>query len=127
MKPETADALEHAKRHLALARRALEISASIAGREGYLAALTAGRGLTFELLNKGLKTHKGVKMLIHELVKDGVKIDQRLLAISEDGFNLKVTADYGDPEDVSALQAQQTIDMAEAFVARVEQILTDRT
>jgi uncharacterized protein (UPF0332 family) len=126
LKPETADALEHAKQHLALARRASEFSASMSGREGYLAALTAGRGLTFELLDKGPKTHKGVKALIHALVKDGLEIDLRLLAIFDEGFDLKVTADYGDPRDVNALQAQQTIDMAEAFVARVEQILKDR-
>jgi uncharacterized protein (UPF0332 family) len=126
LKPETADALEHAKQHLVLARKIFAVSASVAGREGYLAALTAARGLTFEFLNKGPKTHKGVKALIHELVKDGLGIESGLLTIFDIGFDLKVTADYGDPGTVSELQAQQTIDMAEAFVTRVEQILADR-
>ena len=126
MKPEAADALEHAKAHLTIARKVLQISASAAGREAYLAALTAARGLTFELLSKGPRTHSGVKALMHALVRDGLEIDSRLLTIFDEGFDLKVEADYGDPTAVSALLAEKTIDMAEVFVARVEQILADR-
>jgi len=127
LKLEAADALEHARAHLTISRKVLQISASAAGREAYLAALTAARGLTFELLNKGPKTHKGVRALMHELVRSGLKIDSDLLAIFDKGFDVKVEADYGDPTAVSTLQAQTTIAMAEAFIARVEQILADRT
>jgi uncharacterized protein (UPF0332 family) len=127
LKPETADALENAREHLNLARRLFPASASAAGREGYLAALTAARGLTFELKNKGPKSHSGVKALVHELVRDGLDIDRLLLNVFDKGFELKVTADYGDPRAVGELQSQRIIDMAETFVERVEQILTSRT
>jgi len=125
LKPETADALEHAREHLAIARKVLAVSASAAGREAYLAALAAARGLTFELLNKGPKTHRGVKTLMHELVRDGLNIEPHLLSIFDEGFDLKVEADYGDPASIDALRAQQTINMADAFIARVEHILSN--
>lgn len=127
MKPETADALEHAREHLVIARKIFPVSASAAGREAYLAALAAARGLSFELLNKGPKTHKGVKALVHELVRGGLEIDFHLLAIFDVGFDVKVEADYGDPTSISPSQAQQTIDMAGAFIVCVEKILSDRS
>ena len=127
MKPETADALKHAREHLVIARKVFPISAGTAGKEAYLGALAAARALTFELLNKGPKTHSGVRTLVHHLVRDGLEIDFRLLAIFDQGFDLKVEADYGDPLSIDSSRAQLTIDAADAFVFRIEQILADRT
>ncbi len=69
MKPETEDALARAHAHLAEAGKILDIEIpSVAARQAYLAALSAARGLVFEFLGKGPKSHKGLKALIHKLV-----------------------------------------------------------
>lgn len=128
MKPETEDALATAREHLQEADKILAIGLpSVAGRQAYLAALTAARGLSFELRNKGPKSHKGVKTLIHELVHEGVPIERELLDIFDEGFRLKVEADYGDPSKITAEGAQQAIDMATDLIGRIQSILSSRT
>lgn len=107
MKPATAEALDFAKKHLERARVTSGLGVpSVSGREAYLAALAAARGLAFELRGKGPKTHKGVRVLLHDIVKDGAAIDRSLLAIFDQGFDLKVEADYGDPGAVTEEEAR---------------------
>jgi len=125
LKPETANALQYAKEHLAKAQKIADIGiASVAGREAYIAALSAARALTFELRGKGPKTHKGVRALMHEIVRDGVEISPTLLMILSRGFELKIQADYGDPRKVTAEEARQAIAMASDLIAQIERLLT---
>lgn len=127
MKSETAAELNFAKQHLEAATKSAGLGlANISGREAYLAALAAARGLTFELRGKGPKTHKGVRALLHEIVKDGAAIDWSLLAIFDEGFDLKVQADYGDPSMVTDEEAQQALDMATQLIAQIETLLMAR-
>lgn len=127
MKPETEDALRAAREHLNEANKILGIGLpSVAGRQAYLAALTAVRGLVFELRDKGPKSHKGVKALVHELVKEGAPIERELLDIFDEGFDLKVEADYGDPSKITEGEAQRAIDMATRLLARIESIMAER-
>jgi uncharacterized protein (UPF0332 family) len=112
---------------LAQAARALQTGLpGIAAREAYLAALSAGRGLVFEFRDKGPKTHSGVKSLMHELVQGGIGIDRLLLAIFDDGFELKVEADYGNPLDITDEDANRTIRMAQDLIEQIDRILEAR-
>jgi uncharacterized protein (UPF0332 family) len=127
LKPETADALAVAREHLDEARKILDVGLpGAAGREAYLAALTAARGLVFELKNKGPKSHKGVKALIHEVVKDGIPIERELLDIFDEGFQLKLQADYVDPRKITEAGARRILEMAASLIARIESILAER-
>ncbi|HEY8698111.1 MAG TPA: HEPN domain-containing protein [Rhizomicrobium sp.] len=99
---------------------------SVAGRQADIAALTAVRGLVFELRGKGPKSHKGVKALVHEVVKEGVPIERDLLDIFDEGFGLKVVADYGNPSKITEGDARRSIDMATRLLARIESILAEK-
>lgn len=127
MKPETAEELGFAKQHLERARVTSGLGIpSVSGREAYLAALAAARGLAFELRGKGPKTHKGARALLHDIVRDGAAIDRSLLAIFDQGFDLKVEADYGNPSAVTDKEAQQALDMATQLIAQIEALLAAR-
>lgn len=127
MKPETEDALSVAREHLDEARKILAIGlAGVAGREAYIGALTAARGLVFELKHKGPKSHKGVKTVIHELVKEGIPIERELLDIFDEGFQLKLQADYVDPRKITETGARRAVEMATRLIGRVETILAER-
>lgn len=117
----------HARTHLEEAIKVLEIGLpSLAARQAYLAALTAARGIVFEETDKGPKTHKGVKQLIHQLVHDGLPIEQQLLEIFDEGFEMKLEADYGNPAKIRQGDATKAIDMATRLIADIEQILCKR-
>ena len=121
MKPETADALARARAHLTEAERILEIEIpSVAGRQAYLATLTAARGLVFELLGKGPKSHKGIKALAHELIRDGLPIDRSLLSVLDSGFDLKIEADYGDPANIGEAEARKALRMQPRSCSRLK-------
>ncbi len=124
MKPATRDALEHARAHLDEAVKVMEIGlASLAARQAYLAALTAARGIVFETTGQGPKTHRGVKRLIHRLVHEGLPIQQELLSIFDDGFEMKLEADYGNPEKITREAANAAVDMAPRLIADIERTL----
>lgn len=124
MKPESAAEMQHSRRQLAEAIKIADVGIpSVAGRQAYLAALSAGRALAFELRNKGPKTHKGVKVVLHEIVKDGAAIDAKLLSIFDEGFDLKVAADYGDPGEITDDDCRRIVDMAAKLIAQIEAIL----
>jgi len=128
LKPETTDAIAHADAYLVEAVKILEIGIpSVAGRQAYLAALTAARGLVFELRGKGPKTHKGVKAEMHELVRNGLPLDRRHLSIFDSGFELKLEADYGNPEAIGSESARDVIETASALIAQIKEILLARS
>jgi len=63
---------------------------------------------------------------MHELVRDGIEIDRNLLTIFDDGFELKVEADYGDPANITDEDAYRTIQMAHDLIGQVDTILKER-
>jgi uncharacterized protein (UPF0332 family) len=127
LKEETERALSSAHKHLLRAEKTLQIHlADIAAREAYSAALMAAMAIVFEFSGKGPKTHSGTKAVLHELVRDGVPIDRELLAIFDEGFELKAEADYGDPDRIATSDATSAIAAAKKFVAQAQTILESR-
>jgi uncharacterized protein (UPF0332 family) len=128
VKPETREALARRGKALAKANRILESGMpDVAARPAYIASLTAARGLIYEMRGRAPKTHTGVKSVVHELVREGLNLDRRLLDILEYGFELKVTADYGDPDQISEPEAKRAIDLAAEFIAATDNILARNT
>jgi uncharacterized protein (UPF0332 family) len=124
LKPATRDALSHARIHLEEAIKVLAIGLpSLAARQANIAALTAARVFVFERTDKGPKTHKGVKRLMHQLVHEGASIQASLLDIFDDGFEMKLEADYGDPAKIGQEDASAAIEMATHLIADIERIV----
>jgi uncharacterized protein (UPF0332 family) len=125
MKDQTTKALVRSKQALAKARKLLELEMfDIAGRQAYIASLTAARALIYERMGKASKTHRGVKTVMHEMVRKGLPIDRALLVVLEYGFELKNTADYGDSETISIAEAEKALELALGFVARIEELVS---
>lgn len=124
MKDHTAKALARSKLALSKARRLLELEMfDLAGRQAYIASLTAARALIYERTGKSSKTHKGVKSVMHQMVREGLPIDRALLVALEYGFELKNTADYGDSESISVAEADRARQLAQQFITRVEELV----
>jgi uncharacterized protein (UPF0332 family) len=124
MKPETEAELGFAGKRLAAAQQALEREHwSEAGRAAYLAALTACRALVFEYLGKGPKSHLGVKALSHGLVRDRSMAAITHLGVLDTGYSVKTVADYGDPDEVSALTARGIVSDAGSLITEIETVL----
>lgn len=124
MKSQTEAAIARARDALAKARRIDQLKMhDVAARQAYTASLTAARALIYEQFGNDPKTHKGIKTLMHELVRKGLPIDRELLTALEYGFELKIVADYGESERISAAEAKKALDVAEAFVNAVDKLL----
>ena len=125
MKDHTAKALARSKQALAKARKLLELEMfDIAGRQAYIASLTAARALIYERTGRASKTHKGVKTVMHQLVREGLPINRSLLVSLEYGFELKTTADYGESERISITEAEKALELAGHFVAGIERLIS---
>lgn len=125
MKPQTERALTRAKLALAKAQKLLELEMfDIAGRQAYIASLTAARAFIYERTGKSSKTHKGVKSVMHRMVREGIPIERALLVALEYGFELKNIADYGEAERVSVQEAGKGLQLAKEFVVRIEQLIS---
>ena len=121
MTPEAADYLQHNKISLQEAKTALAANIyRMAAREAYIAALNAARAIVFEKKTIASKSHSGTRSLVHELVRDGLKIDRDVLDILSKGFKLKTIADYGPHEDVGEATATDFVGRAERFVEQIE-------
>jgi uncharacterized protein (UPF0332 family) len=124
MKAESERLIVRAKQALAKAEKILDMEiCDVAARQAYIAALAASRALTYEQFGRAPRTHKGMKSLMHDLARRDPRIDRRLLGILEYGFGLKVTADYGDAEQISVLEARRAIELAQGFIETIEKIL----
>lgn len=60
---------------------------------------------------------------MHELVHDGLPIEQRLLEIFDEGFEMKLEADYGNPDKIQTGDARAAIDKARRLIADITRIL----
>jgi uncharacterized protein (UPF0332 family) len=126
VKDQTQRALARSRRALSTARKLLELEMhDIAGRQAYIASLNAARAPIFERSGLSTKTHRGVKSLMHDMVRAGLPVDRELLVILEYGFELKTTADYGEAETISAHEARKALDLAESFIGRIEKFITE--
>ena len=96
----------------------------IAGRQAYIASLIAARALIYERTGKTSKTHKGVKVVMHRMVREGLPIDRGLLVALEYGFELKNVADYGESEHISISEAERALQLAADFIVRIEKLIS---
>ncbi|HEY1963169.1 MAG TPA: HEPN domain-containing protein [Rhizomicrobium sp.] len=125
MKAQTARALARARAALEKAQKLLSLEMfDIAGRQAYIASLTAARALAFEQTGKAPKTHKGVKSIMHQMVRQGLPIERSLLVVLEYGFELKNTADYGEAERIQMADAERVCQLASGFIERIEQLIS---
>jgi len=96
----------------------------MAGREAYIAALNAARAIIFERMTVAPKQHSTTKRYVHELVhKQQLDIDRDTLDILREGFDVKVSADYGPYMEVPELKAEALVQRAELFVERIGKAL----
>jgi uncharacterized protein (UPF0332 family) len=122
VKPEAADYLVHAIKSMDDARGALAAGlARLAAREAYVSSLNAAR----EKLNKASKTHSGTRGLVHQLVREGLAVDQDALEVLSEGFNVKTHADYGPYQEVGEAQASELVRRAERFLTQIQAALGD--
>jgi uncharacterized protein (UPF0332 family) len=96
-----------------------------AGRTAYLAGLHAAQALIFERTSKVIKRHRGVQNELQRLTKDEPRFDPELRAFLVRTYNLKAIADYDtDPDTaVTAEEAQEAVETAKGFVARIAELL----
>lgn len=126
MSPEAAFFLEKARKLLAQARGNLGMEFfEQAGRLGYTAALNAAQALIFERSQRVVKPHDGVKSRFNFLTKEDPRVDGALRKFLEDGYDLKVYADYPSPSDpvVTPEMATGAVDTATRFVETVAALL----
>jgi uncharacterized protein (UPF0332 family) len=122
------DPLAWARKALAQARKILEMGMpEIAARQAYTASARASVALIEHNGQKAPKTHNGIKSTMHDLMRQGIGPDRTALEILEHGYGFKFSADYGDPEEVSDLEAQDAIRLAAELIAAVDRILSKRS
>jgi uncharacterized protein (UPF0332 family) len=124
MKPESRGYLVKAKQKLDRAERASQAQLpDIAAREAYFAALAATRAIIFELADFVTKTHIGAARKFHELVGKRKLIDASLLAVLDDGREIKSVVDYDIGPLPSADVAIKYLTRTRQFVAAIETIV----
>lgn len=124
MSPEAAELMAFAEHKLDSARKILAIELyDSAGREAYLAALSAARAIIVNIGRIKPKTHTGTRTVFAELLRNGLEFDQRLAKFLADGFEIKSTADYAGGAPVDANDAQDAIAQASAFLTAARSVL----
>ena len=128
MKPQTAAYLAAADRAMSNAHGNLSIKiADQAARLAYYAQFHAAQALIFERTHKIAKTHKGVNIQFHRLIKSETTSDQTLAHQLTRAYHFKEVADYetGTITIVTTDDAVAAIAAAEHFVTVIRQIPTD--
>ena len=122
MTPEAGLFLDKARQSLAVADYLVEQWPAEAGRSAYLAAFHAAQALIAERTGRAVKTHKGVNASFHRLTLGDHRIDRDLRGFLSQGYDLKVSADYGTGPDgtVSDSAAREAIATAKRFVIGCE-------
>lgn len=92
------------------------ISPRVAAREAYLAMLHAAQARIAATGRKVPATHMGVSVVIGELYRDTDFPAQTVLSQAE---NWKLAADYGRGKAATASDAEDVIEHARHFVARM--------
>jgi uncharacterized protein (UPF0332 family) len=99
-----------------------------AGRAAYLAGLHAAQALIVERTGKLVRSHRGVQRELGRLTRNEPRFDRELQAFLGRAYNLKAIADYetGPEAEVSPERAEQAIEAARRFVARIVELLGER-
>lgn len=124
--PEAGEYLAKAGKLLYEARAVAAIGLwEAAGRAAYLAAFQAAQAFIFSRTGKVAKTHSGVRSEFARLAKDEPRIDKAFSSFLAQAYLLKTIADYGTGPDngVSKADAEEAIDTAAQFVARITELL----
>jgi uncharacterized protein (UPF0332 family) len=96
-----------------------------AGRTAYLAGFHAAQALIFEKTGRSVKTHRGVRVRLHQLTKDDPRLDAELRDFLDFAYNLKSIADYetGPDSEVSPETATGAIKTGRRFVAKMAELI----
>jgi uncharacterized protein (UPF0332 family) len=96
-----------------------------AARLAYQAQFHAARALIFEQTNKMAKTHKGVRALFHQLIKDNPTLRPVGAGGLTSSYQFKESVDYetGVAAFVSREDAEDTIATAKVFVGPIRRAL----
>ena len=92
-----------------------------AGRAAYLTGFHAAQALISENTGRPVKTHRGVRIEFHRLVRNDTRVDDELLSFLGFSCNIKAIADYetGPGSEISWQLASEAIETAKRFVAKV--------
>lgn len=126
MTPEAADYLEKARTDLADARKVAGIGLPrVVARLAYYAAFHAAEALIAQRTGKVGKTHSGVRAQFARLLKDEPDAGKAMLAYLARAYAYKQIGDYAVGLDFSFTsdQAENALDDAQVFVARVTAML----
>ena len=126
MKPQAEAYLASAGEALSDAKQILAIHIPRqAARLAYYAQFHAAQALIFERTGKIAKTHKGVQILFHRLIKQEAAIGPGLSGDLSASYHFKEAADYetGTAGTISSGDAAEAIRTAERFLAVIEGIL----
>lgn len=127
MKPETLRFLAKARRCLNHATIILTVElGDDAGRAAYLAGFHAAQALIWERTGREAATHRGVRTEFARLTRDDPTFDPAFRPFLARMYDLKTVADYATEPDatISVEEAAEAAQLAEAFVALIERILT---
>lgn len=129
MTPEAREHLDKARECLTKARETLAVLhyADEAGRAAYMAGLHAAQAIIEERIGRSPITHRGVRTLFAQVVKDEPQLDQSFVEFLADAYDLKWTADYGTGPGavVTDDKARDAIETARRFVDCIAVLLED--
>lgn len=124
MSPRSEEFIAEARERLRVARAAVESEAfSAAASLAYYAMLNAARAALSEE-DRYAKTHSGTWHLFREAFVGSGRFDATLASRAERTQELRLGADY-EAQHVAAEDAEDTVDLAERFVAAVEALYPD--
>lgn len=124
MKQGTAEELTKARQLLAEARLILQAGfRAVAAREAYLAIFHAALAYLLEARDERAKTHSGVHSRFAAAAREEPALGPAMGRFLARSYEHKQDHDYGITEPISETEAQDMLDGAEAFIARIEQRL----
>jgi len=96
-----------------------------AGRTAYLAGFHAAQALISDRTGRAVKTHRGLNVEFHRLVKDDTRVDDELRGFLSFAYNLKAIADYetGPGSDLSPELAWEAVATSKRFVAKLAELV----
>ena len=124
MKKGTEEELTKARQLSAEARLILQAGFhAVAAREAYLAIFHAALAYLLEARNERAKTHSGVHSRFAAAAKEDPALGPAMGRFLARSYEHKQDRDYGIAEPIPEAEAQDMLENAEAFIARIEQAL----
>jgi uncharacterized protein (UPF0332 family) len=126
VKPASHDYLKKARQDLHDAR--IMANAGLAGpaaRTAYFAAFHAAEAWIFEITDRVVKTHAGVKTEFSRLARDEPRISPDMTTFLYQAYKYKEISDYliGDAADIGTIDTVRAIQSADRFVDTISSLL----